>query len=300
MKSSLTAASQDTTQMMDRSQRAAKLGQRLLGSALKHAVLAALSVLFLVPWVWSLSTSLKDLRQVFAFPPTWIPNPVLIENYAMVFVKYPFQHYAMNTVVIAVANVVGALISNTLIAYSLSCLRWRGQNIVFILVLATMMVPYQVTMIPLYIVFRELGWLDTYLPLIVPLFFGSPYFIFLLRQFFNALPRELIEAAEVDGANEFQILVRVILPLAKPALAVVALFQFISSWNDFLGPLIYINESARFTIAIGLRQMQANVGVSDVNLIMAASLMTTIPVIAIFFFAQKTFIQGITMTGLKG
>lgn len=284
----------------DTAQRTAKFRRLILGSVLKHAALLALSGVFLVPWVWTISTSLKELPQVFVFPPVWIPAPIKWDNYPMVFIKYPFHLYAANTVVIATASVVGAVVSNTLVAYSLSCLRWRGQNVAFVFVLATMMVPYQVTMIPLYIVFRNLNWLNTYLPLVVPIFFGSAYYTFLLRQFFNTIPYDLSEAASADGASELQIMLQIILPLAKPAIAVVALFQFINSWNDFLGPLIYINESTKFTIAIGLRQMQSNIGVTEVNLVMAASLMTIFPVIVVFFFAQKTFIQGITMTGLKG
>lgn len=280
--------------------RASALRRQQIGSIVKHAVLISLSALFLLPWAWMISTSLKPLQQLFILPPVWIPNPIVWQNYPAVFVKYPFFLYGANTLTIALATVTGAVLSNTLIAYSLGRLRWPGRDIAFIFVIATMMLPYQVTMIPLYIVFRNLHWLDSFLPLIVPAFFGSPYYAFLLRQFFLTIPQDLSDAAGVDGASELQILWSLILPLAKPALAVVALFQFIFAWNDFLGPLIYINHRSNFTIAIGLREMQNAVGLSDINTIMAASAMTILPVIVVFFLAQKTFIQGVTLTGLKG
>lgn len=269
-------------------------------SVVKHAVLIGFSVLFLLPWAWMLSTSLKPLNQLFVLPPQWIPRPFVWQNYPDVFRKYPFVLYGANTLKIAFLTVVGALVSNTLIGYSLGRLRWHGRDVAFILVLATLMLPFQVTMIPLYVVFRNLHWLDTFRPLIVPSFFGSAYYAFLLRQFFMTIPHDLSDAASIDGASELQILWSVILPLARPALAVVALFQFIFAWNDFLGPLIYINHRENFTIAIGLREMQNAVGLSDINTIMAASTMTILPVILVFFFAQKTFIQGIALTGLKG
>lgn len=279
---------------------AAAQRRAVAGSIVKHCILIAFSLLFLLPWAWMFSTSLKPLNQLFVLPPIWIPSPITWSNYPAVFVKYPFFLYGANTLTIALSTVVGALLSNTLIAYSLGRLHWRGRDVAFILVLATMMLPFQVTMIPLYVVFRNLHWLDTFLPLIVPSFVGSPFYAFLLRQFFLTIPQDLSDAAGVDGASELQILWSLILPLAKPALAVVALFQFIFAWNDFLGPLIYINHRANFTIALGLREMQNAVGLSDINTIMAASTMTILPVILVFFFAQKTFIQGVTLTGLKG
>lgn len=281
------------------SRASAQRRQQIL-SVIKHVILIAFSVTFLLPWAWMISTSLKPPPQLFVLPPIWIPDPISWSNYPLVFARYPFVLYGANTLTIALATVLGAVLSNTLIAYSLGRLRWRGRDFAFIFVLATMMLPFQVTMIPLYIVFRNLHWLDSFLPLIVPSFFGSPYYAFLLRQFFLTIPTDLSDAAGVDGASELQILWSLILPLAKPALAVVALFQFIFAWNDFLGPLIYINHRENFTIALGLREMQNAVGLSDINLIMAASAMTILPVILVFFFAQKTFIQGVTLTGLKG
>jgi multiple sugar transport system permease protein len=280
--------------------RSAAQRRLLLAGAIKHAVLIAISVLFLLPWAWMLSTSLKPLNQLFLLPPIWVPHPVVWQNYPAVFQKYPFLLYGRNTLTIAFSTVIGAVLSNTLIAYSLGRLRWPGRDVVFILVLATLMLPFQVTMIPLYVIFRHLHWLDTFLPLIVPSFFGSAYYAFLLRQFFMTIPPDLSDAASIDGASELQVLWRVVLPLARPALAVVALFQFIFAWNDFLGPLIYINQRTNFTIAIGLREMQNAVGLSDINTIMAASAMTILPIILVFFFAQRTFIQGIALTGLKG
>ncbi len=274
--------------------------QMVVSSMVKHTVLLTLCVLFLIPWAWMLSTSLKPARQLFVLPPVWLPQPVMWENYPAVFQKYPFLVYARNTLTITLFTVIGSVVSNTLIAYALGRLRWPGRDAAFVLVLATLMLPFQVTMIPLYVIFRNLHWLNTFLPLIVPSFFGNAYYAFLLRQFFMTIPHDLSDAAGIDGASELQILWRLILPLARPALAVVALFQFIFAWNDFLGPLIYINQRNNFTISIGLREMQNAEGLSDINTIMAASAMTIVPVIVVFFLAQKTFIQGIALTGLKG
>ncbi len=211
-----------------------------------------------------------------------------------------FLTYLTNTLVVAVLSVIGTVLSSALVAYGLSRVSWRGRELLFGLTLATMMVPFPVLMIPLYSVFRGLGWVGTLQPLWVPAFFGSAFSVFLLRQFFMTIPKELSEAARIDGCSEFQIFWRIILPLAKPALTVVALFQFLFVYNDFLGPLIFLTEPETFTMALGLQQYQSQEGGSEWHLLMAASVMLITPVIALFFFTQKTFIQGISTTGMKG
>jgi ABC-type glycerol-3-phosphate transport system permease component len=204
---------------------------------------------------------------------------------------------------IAVPNIIGSLVASTTAAYGFSRIRWTGRDAFFFICLASMMLPFQVRMIPLFITFKFLGWIDTFLPLIVPVFFGDAYFIFMLRQFFMTIPQELADAARVDGCSELDIFLRIILPLAKPALAVVALFQFMWSWNDYLGPLIYLNDQSKFTIALALQLLQSSTqAVTPLAwpYLMAASTTTVIPILVIFFFAQRTFIEGISVTGIKG
>ena len=196
-------------------------------------------------------------------------------------------------------NIIGAVLSCTMVAYSFACIPWRGRNIFFMATLATMMLPYQVTMVPLFIVFSKLGWVNSYGPLIVPSFFGSAFFIFLLRQFFMSIPRDLIDAAKIDGASYIRIYAQIVLPLAKPAMFTVALFQFLNSWRDFLGPLIYLGDNKKYTISLGLQYFRLEHD-TKWQLLMAASIMLTAPVIVLFFFTQRTFVQGIAMTGIKG
>lgn len=273
---------------------------RALTNALKYAVLVLLACFFLLPWVWMISTSLKNPPELMLSPPIWIPQPIRWDNYITAFTQAQFGTYIRNTLQITLLSVCGAVLSNALIAYGFARVYWPGRNIVFALVLGTLMLPSFVTFIPLYITFRQLGWLNTYLPLTVPTFLGNAFYIFLLRQFLLRIPEELSDAARVDGANELRIFGQIIIPLMKPALAVVALFQFIGSWNDYFGPLIYLNDKARFTISLGIANMQASYGFSNAAWVMAATCMSTLPIVALFFFAQRTFIEGITMSGIKG
>lgn len=272
-------------------------------TAAKHAALLLLSVFFMLPWVWMVTTSLKTPLQVVQIPIQWIPNPVMWENYPNAFFRDPNQPlllYFQNTLFIAIPSVIGALLSNTMVAYGFSRLQWPGRNAVFMFVIATLLVPFPVVMVPLYLLWRNLDLINTYWPLVLPAWLGSPYLIFLLRQFFMTLPQELSESARIDGASEVRILWQVIVPLAKPALAVVALFEFVFAWNNFLGPLIFLQEKSKFPIALGLRNMQNAYGLSNFGEIMAASTITILPIVVIFFLAQRTFIQGITFTGIKG
>jgi multiple sugar transport system permease protein len=247
-----------------------------------------------------ISTSLKSPRQLLVYPPIWIPDPIQWDNYPTAITSSGLLLYTGNTLQIAVLSVVGSLLSNTVAAYGFARLRWRGRDALFALALATIMLPGAVTLIPLYITFRQLDWLNTYLPLIVPTFFGNAFYLFLLRQFLMTIPQELSDAARIDGCSDLGILRRILLPLMKPALAVVALFEFIHHWNDIVGPLIYLSDKEKYTIALGIATMRADYGMSNFAWIMAAATLSVIPIVVLFFFAQRTFIQGITLTGLKG
>ena len=264
-----------------------------------YGLLAILGVLFALPFIWLVSTSLKTDSQLFVMPPIWIPDPIKWSNYRNALNYIPFWLYFKNTLTIAVPSTIGMLISSSLVAYGFSRVQWPGRDAVFILVLATMMLPYQVTMIPLFIVFRNLGWVGTFKPLIIPSFFGGPFYIFLLRQFYLTLPMELSDAAKIDGCSELGIYRRIILPLSKPALSTVALFSIMAYWNDFLAPLIYLEDDSKYTLALGLQQFQRQFGM-EWAMLMATSVVVTLPIIVLFFLTQKTFVQGIALTGMKG
>jgi multiple sugar transport system permease protein len=272
--------------------------RRVLGKVAIYLFLSISAIAFIVPLWWQIATSLKIDEQIFTFPPIWIPDPFDWANYPEALTAIPFLRYLGNTLYISVWNVIGIVISCSLTAYGLSRLEWPGRNILFIMVLATMMLPYAVTMIPLYIVFTKLGWIGTYAPLIVPSFFGSGFDIFLLRQFFMTIPMELSDAGRIDGASHWDIYWRIILPLAKPALATVALFTFLHSWQDFMGPLLYISSDSQSTLALGLQKFLI-LHQAEWSYLMAASTTFTIPIIIMFFLTQRTFIQGITLTGIK-
>ncbi|MCM3720051.1 carbohydrate ABC transporter permease [Fictibacillus phosphorivorans] len=263
-----------------------------------HIVLITASIFFMIPFVWMVSTSLKPLTQIFSFPPEWIPKPVEWSNYTNAMSYIPFFTYLKNTLVITFVSTIGVVISCPLVAYSFAKLRWPGRNILFIITIGVMMIPGQVTMIPLFLLFEKLGMVGTPYPLVIPAFFGVPFYIFLLRQFFMGLPDSLREAAKIDGAGEFRIYWQIMLPLAKPAVLAVGLFQFMASWTDFLGPLLYLTDSLQYTLSLGLQQFQSQKG-SEWGLMMAVSTMMTVPVIILFFFLQKTFIKGITFSGIK-
>jgi len=274
-------------------------GKLRLRTVAGYALAFAVAVLFLLPLFWMISSSLKPGYQVLESPPRWLPRPVTWSNYPNALTYVPLGRYALNTLLIAVMVILGHLLSCTLVAYAFARLRAPGKKALFIVLLATMMLPYPVTMIPIYIGFNRLGWVNSFLPLIVPAFFGSPFYIFLLRQYFMTLPPELEDAARIDGANTFQILWKVILPLSQPALATVAIFSFQAVWNDFLAPLIYLHDQTKYTVTLGLNFFRSSYDVRW-GYLMAASLVTMLPVVILFFFAQRLFIQGITVTGLKG
>jgi multiple sugar transport system permease protein len=273
--------------------------RRRLRKVLGYSLAVIVAILFLLPLFWMISSSLKPDYQVLEFPPRWLPDPIRWANYPEALTYVPFGRYSLNTLFIAAMTILGHVLSCSVVAYAFARLRAPGKDVLFLILLATMMLPYPVTMIPIYIGFKTLGWVNSFLPLIVPAFFGSPFYIFLLRQFFLTLPPELEDAARVDGANTVQTLWHVILPLSKPALATVAIFTFQASWNDFLGPLIYLHDQSKYTVSLGLNFFRSSYDIRWAYL-MAASLVTMLPVILVFFLAQRSFIEGITLTGTKG
>ncbi len=264
-----------------------------------YLIMSALAFVFLIPLFWMISTALKDRAQTWLFPPQWIPNPIIWDNFARVFRVGPFALFLRNTVILVFWNILGQALASTLVAYGFARLHFPGRGFLFILMIATLMIPYQVTLIPTYIIFTRLGWVNTMLPLTLPSFFGSAFFIFLMRQYMMTIPFDLDEAARIDGCNTFQILYRILLPLCKPPLTIIVVFTFIGVWNDFLGPLIYLNDVEKYTIALGLSLFRGRTG-TDWNLLMAASLMAVLPSLVLYFFAQKRLIGGIASVGLKG
>lgn len=273
-----------------------------------HLMLWIVCAAAILPFLWMLSTSLKTLDNAMAYPPQWIPHPFRWENYRDVISsgKTDFLLWTRNTLVIAVLGVSGTVLSSALVAYGFAKIRFKGRGFLFAVMMATMMVPFPVTMVSLFTIFRWMGehtgvqWLGTFKPLWVPAWFGSAFNVFLLRQFFLTIPDDLSEAARIDGCSEFGIFWRIILPLARPALTVVALFAFMGIWNDFLGPLVYLQRPEQFTLALGLQNFQSQHGGTPWHLLMAASVLVVAPVVLLFFLAQKTFIEGIATTGMKG
>lgn len=261
-------------------------------------LITAGAALFLFPFAWMLSTSLKAERELFAYPIRWLPASPQFGNFPEAWRTAPFNTYAVNTIIITLLNVVGQTASSAICAYAFARLRFRGRNVLFFTVLAVMMLPSQVTIIPLFILFRYLGWVNTFLPLVVPGFFGEAFYIFLLRQFFLTIPIDLEDAARIDGASSLQILLRIMAPLARPAMATVAIFSFIFHWNDFFAPLLYLNHKDTKTLALGLAAFRGEF-TTYWHLMMAASILILLPCLILFFTAQKHFIEGISTGGLK-
>ena len=273
--------------------------QKKMDRLIIYLLLVLLSILFILPFLWMIATSLKTESQAISYPPTLLPSPFDFANYREVFELVPFIQFYWNTIIVTGLTVIGTVISSALVAYAFARIKGRGRNFWFILLLCTMMLPPQVTMIPVYLIFTELGWVNTFLPLIVPAFLGNAFFIFLLRQFFRAIPKELEESAIIDGCSLFGIFWRIVVPLSKPALITVAILSFMASWNDFLTPLIYLNDMSKYTLALGLQIFNGQ-QTMQWGPMMAASTMVIFPLILLFFFAQKHFIQGIALSGIKG
>jgi multiple sugar transport system permease protein len=278
------------------------LGQRrqhALHMLLVYALLLVLAVTFLLPFLWMISTSLKQENQVFAYPPSFFPRSFEWRNYVNGWRILPFTTFLKNSLIVTSANVVGNVISCTLVAYGFARLRARGKNVLFLLMLATIMIPREVTIVPRFIFFSHLGLVNTLWPLILPAWFGYPFFIFLLRQFFMTIPRDLDDAARMDGASHLQILMHIIVPLSKPALATVAVFAFIGNWTNILDPLIYLRSTNLYTLPLGLNLFRGP-AFTQFNWLMAVSIITVIPVMVVFFVAQRVFVRGVTLTGVAG
>lgn len=274
---------------------------RALSRLFTHLVLATGGFFMLTPFFWLVSSSLKAPYEIYVFPPKWIPNPPRWENYVEVFNAVPVLVYFYNTAFITVLSTFGIVLSSALAAYGFARLRFRGRDVMFALILSTIMLPFAATMIPVYIMFTQLGWVGTFLPLIVPSFFGGPITIFLLRQFFRTIPMELEDAARIDGASRPRIFLTIILPLARPALTVVTVLAFLSNWNDFLAPLIYLQRRPMYTLALGLNALQYLEGGLDwTHYVMVLATFMVAPVVIIYFLAQRALVEGIILTGLKG
>jgi ABC-type glycerol-3-phosphate transport system permease component len=273
----------------------------------KYIVLVVLSASFFFPLYWMVVSALKDDPQVYTIPPILIPFPMHWENFPNAWTTtFNFNLMAINSVFrYCLPVTIATVLMSTVVAYGFARVNWKGRNTLFYICMGTMMMPWQVTMVPLFIIFKTIGWTNSYLPLVIPSLFGSAYFIFLLRQFMLTIPEELSDAARIDGASEFGILFQIILPLMTPALTVVALFRWLGAWNDYLGPLIYLNRADLYPLALGvnmLRVAQSSTGTqaNTYPYLMAVSTIIALPVLILFFFAQRTFIEGISMTGIKG
>lgn len=285
-----------------------KIPRLNLGQILAWLILISVSILFIVPLLWMISTSLKEPSDLIGF--RWIPRRIAWENYINAFSFGMWPRWTLNTVIITFTSVIGMVFSSSLVAYSFARLRWRGRDVLFSIVLATMMLPGVVTMIPQFVLFANLPafgfqgsrvWVNTFLPLTVPAFTGGAFYIFLLRQFMRNIPMELSEAAKIDGASELRIWWSIILPLTKPALATIAIFSFQGAWQDFMGPLLYLQSEHLYTLQLGLRQFEAAAGGSPAwNWLMAASLMVMLPVLIVFLLFQRYFMEGITLSGMGG
>ena len=274
--------------------------RRVMNTTLTYVLLVIGGALLMVPFFWMLSTSLKTLAEVQTWPIVWIPSKFIWANYPAVFQKTPFARYILNSLVIATGGIIGTLVGSSLAGFGFARLRFPGRNFLFFLNLTTLMLPAWVVIVPHFMMFSAVGWLDTYLPFIVPAFFGNAFYIFLFRQWFMGVPGELEDAARIDGCSTFRIFAQIFMPLSKPVIATVSIFAFFYYWNDLLYPLVYLQSQMKFPVSLGLRMFQtANAGVVDLPKLMAASMMALLPCVVLFFFAQRLFVQGVVMTGVE-
>ena len=264
-----------------------------------YLLLLLLALLFLLPVFFLFTGAFKQESELFAVPFHWLPKKIIFDNFVEMYQSVPFLRYFRNTMIIVVFNIIGALVSCSLIGYGFSRLDWPGRDKVFLIVIATMILPYQVTLVPLYIMYTKIHWNGTFLPLIVPSYFGNAFFIFLMRQFMIGIPRELSMASRIDGANEFKTFLMVIIPNCKPVLVTVAIMSFMNSWKDFLGPLVFLANDKYYTLSLAASMLRSNLD-PNWNLLMALGTVMVIPVLVLFFILQKYFIQGVTMSGIKG
>jgi multiple sugar transport system permease protein len=276
--------------------------QKLVSSIIIHTILILVAVGMIFPLVWMLASSFKAPQQQITWPPQFIPRPFYTKNFINLFALAPMGTYLLNSVKIAVFNVIGICFSSSLAAFAFARLRFRGRNSIFAILLATMMIPGATTIIPTFVIFRNLGWIDTHYPLIVPSFFGSAYMVFLLRQAYLAIPQDLMDAAEIDGAGFFYIYQKIFLPLGMPILTTVAMLVFLGNWNDLFGPLIFLSTQMKMTVQLGLAYLRgrSGTGVERYGVVMAGSLMGVLPMLFLYAIGQKYFVQGLTRTGIKG
>ncbi|MCX6047660.1 MAG: carbohydrate ABC transporter permease [Chloroflexi bacterium] len=276
--------------------------KKFLTSVLTHGILLLMAILMLFPLLWLVSTSLKEPSKQMIWPPQLIPNPLFPQNYVQLFVIAPMELYLYNSFKVTILSVIGTCFSSSLAAFAFARMRFRGSNVLFFILLGTMMLPYAVTVIPTFTVMRQLGWLDTHYPLFVPAFFGSAFNVFLLRQAYKSIPQDLFDAATADGAGFFRIYWQIFLPLGMAALVTIAIFAFLGSWNDLFSPLIYLSTQEKMTVALGLAYLRgrAGTGVGTIGIIMAGSMLVSIPMLLLYGFGQRYFIQGLARTGLKG
>lgn len=279
--------------------RLGKRTSRLILGSFWYLGLSALGLIFLLPFFWMLSTAFKQPGQVFAYPIQWLPNPIVWRNFVDAWTVIPFTTYLKNTMIITGLNMVGETFSSALAAFAFARIPFKGRNVLFIVLLATMMLPPQVTLIPMFIIFARLEWIDTFLPLIVPAYFARPFYVFLLRQFFLTIPQDLEDAARVDGCSRLRMWWSIFMPLSMPAITTVLIFSFINHWNDFFEPLIYLNSQSKKTLALGLSTLRDTQS-TEWHWMMAIAILMLLPCIILFFVFQRYFVEGITMTGSKG
>lgn len=264
-----------------------------------YAVLSIGAIGYLLPFFWMLSTAVKPQSQVYDYPIRWVPDPVVWQNFPAIFEAAPFADYLINTVILTFLGIVGSVVGSSMAAYGFARFRFPGRGVAFVVMLATMMVPIWVTIVPTYIMFARIGWIDTYLPLVVPGFFAAPFNTFLMRQFFMTIPRELDEAARIDGAGSIRTFLQVIVPMSKPVFLIVTLYAFLQYWNDFLGPLIFLQTQSKFPISLGIMNF-VSAQSQNYPYMMAAAVIAMVPCLLLFAVAQKWFIQGVVVTGVKG
>jgi ABC-type glycerol-3-phosphate transport system permease component len=280
---------------------ARKSTKETLGKIATYLILLVCSIVFLIPLLWMVSTSFKDPRLIYVNPPVWIPPEITLDNFreGLSLMIPSFQRLFLNTTFVTAMIILGDLFSSSLVGFAFAVFPARGKKFLFALLLSTMMVPMQVTLIPQFIFFNELGWRDTWYPLIVPHFFAFPFYVFMFRQFFASIPRDLYDSAEIDGCTPFGLYWRIAIPLARPAFATAGIFAFLSGWNDLMTPLVYLSDMNKFTLSLGLANFQAT-GYTLLQYLMPMALLAILPMLVLFFFAQRYFVQGIVTTGIKG
>lgn len=276
-----------------------KMNREKRGKIISYSLLAVISIMMLFPFFWMVRSAFMTNREITTVPIQWIPSEFNFDNFVEAFTKEDFGRYFINSIIIVLINMIGAVLSSSFIAFGFSRLKFKGRNLWFALLMSTMMIPYTVLMIPQFLIWQAVGGYNTFLPLTVPCFFGTAFNIFLVRQFYSGIPKEYDEAALVDGANYFVIYSRIILPMAKPVLCTVGVFTFMNTWNDFMGPLLYLDKPELKTVSLALQNFMGQ-HTSQWNLLMAVATVITIPMIAVYFAAQRYFIEGITFSGLKG